>query len=70
MLATKPIFPIIQKHRGPETEIYLEVVTRYDEHDNPLGMYLSAETLKLLGELGAALDIDVEDYGLTLRKVN
>jgi len=57
--AHKPIFPIIRRYRGPEVDIYLEVVTHYDEGEEPQGLYLSAETIQLLGEMGGALDNDV-----------
>jgi len=57
--AHKSIFPMIRKHCGPEADIYLEVVTHYDEGEAPQGLYLSAETIQLLGEMGAALDNDV-----------
>src|SRR4029077_10584877 len=58
LLAHRQIFPIIRKHEGPETDIYLEVVTRYEEGEEPWGLYLSAETVLLLSELGGALDVD------------
>lgn len=63
LLAHRPIFPIIKRHQGPETDIYLEVVTRYEEGEEPHGLYLSAETVQLLSEMGGALDNDVV-YGL------
>lgn len=59
LLAHRPIFPIIKRHQGPETDIYLEVVTRYEESEEPHGLYLSAETVQLLSEMGGALDNDV-----------
>jgi hypothetical protein len=34
------------------------MVTRYREDEDPCGLYLSAETISLLGELGGALDND------------
>ena len=55
----RPIFPIIREHSGPDTDIYLEIVTQYDENEDPHGLYLSAETIQLLSELGGALDNDV-----------
>ncbi len=58
LLAHRPIFPII-KHEGPEADIYLEVVTQYEEGEEPSGLYLSAETIQLLSEMGGALDNDV-----------
>ena len=56
--AHREIFPIIKKNRT-ETDIYLEVVTQYDEGEEPQGLYLSAETVQLLSEMGGALDNDV-----------
>jgi hypothetical protein len=60
LLAHKPIFQIIKRHQGPETDIYLEVVTHYERGEEPRGLYLSAETVLLLSEMGSALDNDVE----------
>jgi hypothetical protein len=60
LLAHRPIFPIIKRHQGPETDIYLEVLTRYERGEEPQGLYLSSETVLLLGEMGGALDHDVE----------
>src|SRR5580658_7966963 len=54
LLAYKPIFPIIKRHQGPETDVYLEVVTRYEEGEEPRGLCLSAETVLLLSEIGGA----------------
>ena len=60
LLAHRPIFPIIKRHQGPETDIYLEAVTWYEKGEEPRGLYLSAETVLLLGEMGGAFDNDVE----------
>lgn len=54
----RPIFPIIKKYRGPKTAIILQMVTRYKQGEDPRGFYLSAETISLIDELGAALDND------------
>ena len=59
LLTHKPIFPIIKRHQGPETDVYLEVVTRYEQGEEPRGLYLSAETVQLLSEMGGAFDNDV-----------
>jgi hypothetical protein len=59
LLAHRPIFPIIKKHHGPQTDVYLEVVTQYEEGEEPQGLYLSTETVHLLSEMGGALDNDV-----------
>jgi hypothetical protein len=56
--AHRPIFPIIKKNQA-ETDIYLQVITQYDEGEEPQGLYLSAETVQLLSEMGGALDNDV-----------
>jgi hypothetical protein len=55
----RPVFPAIRKQSGPECDVYLEVVTRYQKDEEPRGFYLSSETIALLNELGAALDNDV-----------
>ena len=60
LLAHKPILPIIKRHQGPETDLYLEVVTQYEKGEDPRGLYLSAETILLLSEMGGAFDNDVE----------
>ena len=53
------IFPIIKRWLGPETDVYLEVVTQYEKGEEPRGLYLSAETVLLLSEMGGAFDNDV-----------
>jgi len=58
LLAHRPIFPIIRKHEGPETDVYLEIVMQYEEGEEPWGLHLSAETVLLLSEMGGALDVD------------
>lgn len=55
----RPIFPTVKRHRGPEVDIYLELVSYYEEGEEARGLYLSAETVELLSEIGAALDNDV-----------
>jgi hypothetical protein len=57
--AHRAIFPIIKKYRGPDADIYLEVVTKYEEGEEPRGLFLSAETIDLLSELGGSFDNDV-----------
>ncbi len=59
LLTHKSILSLIRRYEGPETDIYLEVVTHYERGDEPTGLYLSAETILLLSEMGAALDHDV-----------
>jgi|SRR5688572_2299280 len=55
----RPLFPIIKRHSGPKTDIYLELITNYEKHESPHGIYLSRETIALISELGGALDNDV-----------
>lgn len=56
----RQIFPVFQKYRGEKTDIYVEMVTQYEKNEEPRGVYLSAETMGLICELGAALDNDIE----------
>jgi hypothetical protein len=57
----RQIFPVIRKYKG-EADIYLEVVTQYEKGEDVRGLFLSAETILLLSELGGALDNDVYGY--------
>jgi ADP-ribose pyrophosphatase YjhB (NUDIX family) len=57
----REIFPVIRKCEA-EADIYLEVVTQYEKGENVRGLFLSAETILLLSELGGALDNDVYGY--------
>lgn len=59
LTAHQSVFPSIKKHHGPGTDIYLEIVTYYSENELPRGLYISAETISLLTELGGALDNDI-----------
>lgn len=59
LLAHKPLFPIIKRWQGTETDVYLQVVTQYERGEEPRGLYLSAETVLLLSEMGGAFDDDV-----------
>ena len=61
--AHKRIFPIIKNYEGPDADVYLEIVTQYEEGEEPQGLYLSAETIRLLSEMGGALDNDVVIVG-------
>ncbi len=54
----RPIFPAISKHAA-DADIYLEIVVRYSGDDEPRDVCFSAETIQLISELGAAVDIDV-----------
>lgn len=55
----RPIFLRIREFPGAEIDVYLEIVSHYVEGEEPQGLYLSAETIHLLGEMGCALDNDV-----------
>jgi hypothetical protein len=54
----QPLFADIKQYRGPEADTYLELITFYNEHENPTGFCLSVESISLLNELGAAFDND------------
>jgi len=56
----RSMFPVAQKYKGPETDVYLEIVTHYGKNEDVRGLYLSSATVGLLSELGGALDNDVE----------
>lgn len=58
----RSVFPIIRGHSTTETEIYLEIVTNCTREDDPGGLALSAQTIRLLAELGAAVDYDLNRY--------
>ena len=66
--AHRQIFPMINKHRDSELDVYLEIITKYEDGEDPHGLFLSDKTIALLAELGGAVDHDVEAYGLLLRK--
>ncbi len=55
----RPFFSAIRAHCDQDTDVYLEVITKYEPNEDPRGLYLSVETISLLGELGAAVDHDV-----------
>jgi hypothetical protein len=55
----KVIFPIIKRHAASEMDVYLQVVSVYEEGEEPQGLYVSPETVRLLSEMGGALDNDV-----------
>jgi hypothetical protein len=54
----RPSFPAIAKHKGDGVDIYVEIVMRYSDREDPRGLCLSPDTVSLIGELGGALDID------------
>ena len=56
--AHRAIFPVIKRNQA-KTDIYLELVTQYEEDEEPQGLYLSSETVRLLSEMRGALDNDV-----------
>ena len=56
----RPAFPIIKRHSNANTGIYLEIVTNCTRDEDPGGgLALSAQTIQLLAELGAAVDYDL-----------
>ncbi len=62
--ANQRLIPVLQKHRVKEVMVVLQVVTLYGLNDRPAGFHLSAETISLLSDLGAAFDNDsISDLG-------
>ena len=59
LLKYRPFFSTIRAHCDQDTDVYLEVVAKYEPNEDPQGLYLSVETISLLSELGAAVDHDV-----------
>jgi Domain of unknown function (DUF4279) len=53
-----PFFPAIKKFRG-DADLYLELVVLLKQGETAPGLYLSAESIALLNDLGAGLDNDV-----------
>jgi hypothetical protein len=62
LLAHRQILPAIRKYEGPETDTYLEVAMRYEEGEEPWGLFVSGETVTLLSEMGGALDVDAVPF--------
>jgi len=58
LIQCRPLLLGIKKHQGPETEVILEVVTHYRQKEGSPGLYLSAESISLLSEVGGSLDHD------------
>ncbi len=54
----KPFFPAIKRFRG-DADLNLELVVLLKEGERAPGVYLSAESIALLKDLGAGLDNDV-----------
>ena|SRR5437762_13033591 len=59
LAAHRHIFPILKKYRDQGAAIYLEMVTEYAEGEDARGLWLSAETIQLMNELGCDFDNDV-----------
>lgn len=51
-------FPVIKAHKDAGEDVYVELVTYYQEGEQPAGLFLSAETIARIGEIGADLDND------------
>ncbi len=51
-----PVLAGVAKTRG--ISILAHVVLEFDQGEEPIGLYLSEETIHILNELGAALDVD------------
>src|SRR5690242_18930710 len=48
----RPIFPMVRKVVGPETDVYLELVMQYEKGQQPRALHLSADSVLLLSEMG------------------
>jgi hypothetical protein len=55
----RPLFQIVARHRGTNSDVWVELITHYEEHEAPQGVSLSSETIALMAELGAGFDNDV-----------
>ena len=58
LVECRPLLAALKRHKEPETEVILEVVTRYRPNEGSPGLYLSAESISLLSEFGGSLDHD------------
>jgi hypothetical protein len=58
LIQCRPLLLGIKKYQGPATEVILEVVTHYRQKEGSPGLYLSAESISLLSEVGGSLDHD------------
>jgi len=58
LVSHRHLFPVIESYRSRLAEIGVTIVAQYDENEQPRGYSFSAETVRLLGELGAILEID------------
>lgn len=58
LLGHRHLFPIIDRHRARLAEVGVAIVAQYDESEQPRGYSFSAETVRLLSEAGATLEID------------
>ncbi|MGC1903707.1 MAG: hypothetical protein WA715_07805 [Candidatus Acidiferrum sp.] len=63
LLSHRAIFPMIKRVSDLGADVYLEVVTQYDQGESPRGLFLSTETVLLLSEMGGAFDLDVRSDG-------
>jgi hypothetical protein len=59
LTSCRSLSPSLRSHSGGETDVILEVVTRYKPNEGSPGLHLSAESVFLLSELGGSLDHDV-----------
>jgi len=58
LLGHKHLFPVIDRYRSRLAEIGATIVAQYDDNEQPRGYSFSADTVRLLSELGATLEID------------
>lgn len=58
LLAHKRVLPVIDKYRSRLAEIGAFIIAQYDEGEEPRGYSFSPDTMKLLAEFGASLEVD------------
>lgn len=54
----RALFPAIKAHKDAGDDVYVELVTYYREGEQPAGLFLTAETIARIGEIGADFDND------------
>lgn len=51
-------FVVINTYRSNLDEVVATIIAQFDPHDPPHGYSFSSETIRLLAEIGASLEID------------
>lgn len=58
LVAHKQVLPVIAKYRPHLSEIGAFIVAQHDDGEEPRGYSFSEDTIKLLAEFGASLELD------------